>query len=263
MEWVRAHSADPAAIVFSPPLVGGNAVQQIKLFRPLVRSGYDLISYTYTGHRKVSGRFCLSGTLDTTREILDQARTAATTAGLNLYGLGCCYGAIPLLYNAARMPAAFHKLILINPIVRLNLAESAGSFLAYYRRLVHQYRILPGLRRALASYLEFLFPHVPRRRGAFGELQLNRLNVQRIFFDIMAFNPLMKGLAVEPPVLCLYGRKDRILHLLSTRTRSRYENDIRSICPLVTYYPVDGDHLLSTAGVRRKALNQLVHFLEA
>jgi len=64
----------------------------------------------------------------------------------------------------------------------------------------------------------------------------------------------------KTPVLCLYARKDRILEIFDTGFKKNYENDIKRLCPQVTFHSLDVDHYFSQPMARNEALKSIVSF---
>ena len=261
VEFIRLRTQFPRAMVFIPPLIGGNLAQQVRCFRKLAACGYDLASFTYSGHGKSTGRFSLDVALTDTVRVLDHVRRLCRIEGLPLSGIGSCAAAIPLLYAAAARPQAFSGLVLINAVTRIRLTSILGSLLTYYRVIFRRNHRRYTLADVIRSYFEFMLPEVVRTQGAFGELAFRRIKPVRIFFEILAWNPLKRLSLDQVPVLCLYGREDRILKLYEAGCESRYRARITRLCPKVRFVPLEGDHFLSRPEVRFGAISEMSAFL--
>jgi pimeloyl-ACP methyl ester carboxylesterase len=73
LEWIYAYVQHARGIVFVPPLIGGHAVQQVRMLRRLLHRRFNIFSFNYAGHGQSEGRFCLRTSLDNTLHMLDLA----------------------------------------------------------------------------------------------------------------------------------------------------------------------------------------------
>jgi hypothetical protein len=68
------------------------------------------------------------------------------------------------------------------------------------------------------------------------------------------------SLLSKTPVLCAYGRRDRLLQQIGFGTWSGYETHIRDICPQTRFWRLDGDHFLCSPNLRYRLLNTVAIF---
>lgn len=260
IEWVKAGPASPKGIVFVPPLIGGDASQQVKMFRGLIRGGLQLVTFSYAGHAGSSGIFSLKEAFRDTRLMLHLAGDLATRSGAALVGLGACFSAMPLLQAAATMGEPLHRLAFINPIAEISTVDVAASFAAHYGRLNRHSGTIVGPGRALFSYLDVLFPGIEKGRGRFGILRAGKAGFFRIISELLLLDPL-EGLKIaRTPVLCLYAREDRILNIFHRGERDRYENNWRRLCPQTIFRSVPGGHYMTSTETRRSVLDSIKKF---
>ncbi len=258
LDTIRVRTAAPRAILFVPPLIGGDLAGAIRPVRPLLRAGCDLITFSYAGHGRSSDPFSLSATLRDTAYMLDDAARLSRRAGLPLFGLAVCYAAIPAIHAAAALGEPFTRLALVNAVADLGPKAIYRSFRGYVGRLP---RTPAGLRQAAHDYLDFLFPEVAKGRDRFGVLERRRTGLLRTAAEGMTLRPLAGIHLPATPVLSLYAREDRILRIYGATIGrgGEYEDVIRRVCPLARFIPVDGDHFLSRptdrADVRRSLLS--------
>lgn len=249
-------NASPRALLFSPPLIGGNYAQQLRWFRPLLRKGYDLISFNFSGHGHSSGRFSPAQTREDTLRMLENALEIAAWEKLPLFGLGTCYAAIPLLKAAAETGEPFQKTVLINAIVHLRPASLLRSFFLFYRKIYRGSGIIDGARH----YGEFMFPGVVKSRQVFGVLERRKIRIGKSFCDFFSPDPLENICLRKTPFLCIYGLDDRVLQIYGKEFRKNYESALRKICPRICFHPLPGDHFLSHPAERQKALEAVLNF---
>ncbi len=261
IEWHRFRSISPRAILFVPPLIGGNYVQQIRHFRRLIRRGYDLISFNYAGHGRSVRKFSLEATLGDTRTALERAADASRREGLPLYGIGACYPAIPLLFWAGRSEGVLEKIVLINAVMGLSPRAIVKSFLDYYGDLRGSRNRLPRLAEAFRRYADFVFPGVAKDRHRFGALQRRRTRLLKTLVDALFLDPLRHVRLPETPVLSLYSTEDRVLRIAGDFFGEDYESQVRRVCPRVRFRRLAGDHFLSHPDARGTALADVLAFL--
>ena len=96
VEWMRSSSRGSKGMVIAPPLIGGHALQQLRLLRPLVRRHLDLISFSYAGHGASAGAFSLQASIDNSIAALDLAVDFSRSRKVPLYGVASCFAAMPL-----------------------------------------------------------------------------------------------------------------------------------------------------------------------
>jgi pimeloyl-ACP methyl ester carboxylesterase len=261
LEWGRVHVPKPRGILFVPPLIGGDYVQQIRHFRRLIRRGYDLVSFNFAGHGGSTDKFSLEGTIRDTRIILDCTRRIGRREGLPIFGIGACYPAIPLLFLAGSPEGRFQKVILINAILGLSPRAVVRSFLDYYGHLRRTQRRAPRLMEALRRYVDFIFPGVAKSRRGFGALERHRTRLFKTLYDAFVLNPLKSIRLSRTPVLCLYSTDDPVLNLFDGMFGSDYEAEVRRVCPLARFRKMSTDHFLSHPRARTEVLEDLIRFL--
>lgn len=261
LEWLRVRHPCPRALILVPPLIGGNVSQQVITFRRLIRKGYDLVTFNYSGHGNSSDKFSLRATIRDTLHMLARSFRISSQEKLPLYGIASCYSAIPVLYAAQHFAEPFKGLILINAIASLSLPPVIRSFLQYYRGTTPA-RISPrGLMRGVRQYADFLFPDILKSRDCFGTLERRRTRLLKTVSEFFTFNALQGVCLAKTPVLCLYARNDRVLEIFDVGMKLNYENEIRRVCPQARFRPLDGDHFFSPHAARGEALESIISFL--
>lgn len=262
IEWASVRNTSPCGLIFLPPLIGGNVSHGIGMFRWLIRKGYDLISFNYSGHGNSSGRFSLGATLRDTVHMLTHAQQLASTRRLPLFGIAPCYSAIPLLYSAYRLKEPLQGIVLINAVLRLNPAAVARSFWTHYRQMFPtQIGIKKGL-TAVAHYTDFLFPGIRKGRDCFGVLERKRVRLFATLADFLTLDPLQWVTLHKTNVLCLYARQDRILKVYDEGAGTDYKNDVSRICPRTLFRSLEGDHFLSHQMTRDRVAMYIKAFLQ-
>ncbi len=265
IQWARLHSPNARAVVLAPPLIGGDLSQQVRSFRWLARRGFDLFSFDYSGHGGSSGKFSIGASMADTLGAAGRLADACRREDRPLYGVACCYGAVPLLHAAWRLGEPFRKVVLINAIPGFNPSAAVRSFAAYYAGRVKRSAIRPGLKSAVAGYVDFLFPSVAKSRTSFGVLARKRTRLLQTLTDFFILDPL-EGIALTgTPVLCIYARRDRVLQMYGSDAgfMTGYEQEIRRICPRTRFFPMDGDHFLSHPRTRSAARSAIASFLSS
>ncbi len=232
----------PRGTVFVPPLIGGSGLQQVAYFRGLNRAGWTLATFDYRGHGTSSGNFCVRHALEDARAALAHVR--ARTQG-TLVGMGDCFGAIPLLVAAERVPGALDAVTLFNPMPDLRT-------IATPRELWNNaWAAPPGLRPRhpfdlrglLFATNARLFPGVDKSRDHFGILRYERARTWRLAFEYALLRPLAKLRLPGLNALVVYGRGDRLLRLDDARSESAYREAFARVLPQARFHPlVDVDH---------------------
>jgi pimeloyl-ACP methyl ester carboxylesterase len=262
VEWGRLRNRRHSrGIFFIPPLIGGHLTQQIKMFRRLSQQHYDIITYNYSGHGQSSDKFSLQATLHDTLCMLRHALEIGQQEELPLHGIASCYAAIPMLYAADQTHEPLKSLVLINAIPSLNLWAAFKAFGMYSRLTLTKGPSLQGIQAAIENYLNFLFPQVIKNGYRFGSLERRRAGVLKIIYESLALNPLRHVQLNQTPVLCLYGRQDRILNLYAADSDAGYQQSIQKLCPQARFQAMDGDHFLSGKDIRARALQSILDFL--
>ncbi len=262
LEWTRVRNPSPRGLIFLPPLIGGNLSQQIGMFRWLTRNRYDLISFNYSGHGNSSGKFSLRATLRDTLLMLQYAYSLSKKEQLPLFGIASCYSAIPLLYAASRLKEPLGGVVLINAVLKLSPGAVLRSFGAHYRKIIPAR--IGGIKKtlmAIAHYADFLFPGIKKGKECFGLLERKRVRLFNTLADFFTLDPLKKVCLQNTPALCLYASQDRILDIYDGGVRTNYKNNVRRICPLSRFSPLDGNHFLSRQATRDRATKYIDSFL--
>jgi hypothetical protein len=232
------------------------------MFRWLIRKGYDLISFNYSGHGNSSGRFSLGATLRDTVHMLAHAQRLASTRRLPLFGIAPCYSAIPLLYSAYRLKEPLQGIVLINAVLRLNPAAVARSFWTHYRKMFPAQIGIKKCLTAVAHYVDFLFPDIRKGRDCFGVLERKRVRLFATLADFLTLDPLQWITLHKTDVLCLYARQDRILKMYDEGDGTDYKNNVSRICPRTLFRSLEGDHFLSHQMARDRVTMYIKAFLQ-
>lgn len=260
VEWVRARARAPRGVVFVPPLVGGDAIQQIRMLRPLRRFGLDLYSFNYAGHGRSSGRFSLHAARENCLEVLDIAWHRSQRLGVPLYGVASCFATIPLLQVTEMRAEPMQKVVLINAIPRWRLRIICANFLRYWRLSGRWFGDLDGLPQAIRTYINELLPDVVHQPQAFGVLARHRVQWTRLMYELLSHATLATNTLKQTPVMCIYGRKDRLLQQMGFQNWGHYEGLIQSISPHTRFLPLDAGHFLNCPKVRRDLIKAVARF---
>lgn len=261
VEWLRSHGPSPRGLVFAPPLIGGHAIQQLRLLRPLIRRHLDLFSYNYAGHGASKGSFSLKASVDNSFTAMDLAMGMSCKEGLPLYGIASCFAAMPLLQTVFQRGEPLAKMVLINALPNLHWEIMAVEFCRYWRRSRQWRPTLNSLKAAIQSYRDELLPNVSHERKAFGILSHQRIQWSRMMRDLIVFRQLAARPLTSTPVLCIYGRQDRILRQIGFSSWEGYEALIARICPKAQFLRIDGDHFLMGERIRQQLIETVRRFL--
>ncbi|MFH1673002.1 MAG: hypothetical protein ABIF87_06210 [Pseudomonadota bacterium] len=261
LAWTRVRNPSPRGLIFLPPLIGGNLSQQIGMFRWLTRNRYDLISFNYSGHGNSSGKFSLRATLRDTLHMLQYAYSLSKKEQLPLLGIASCYSAIPLLYAAYRLKEPLGGVVLINAVLKLSPGAVLRSFWAHYRKMIPARVGIKKILTAIIHYADFMFPGIKKGKECFGLLERERVRLFNTLADFFTLDPLKRACLQNTPVLCLYASQDRILDIYDGGVRINYKNEVRRICPLTRFSPLDGNHFLALRATRDRATKYIDSFL--
>lgn len=260
VEWMRSRSRTPRGLVLAPPLIGGHALQQLRLLRPLVRRHLDLLSFSYAGHGASTGAFSIQASIDNSLAALDLATDFSRSQRVPLYGVASCFAAMPMLRTLQQRSESLKKLVLINALPHLRWEKFVFDFLCYWRQHGRWRMTLKGLKAALWAYRDDLLPHVKHGRQAFGILSRQRVNWASIIKDLLTSRQLNGRTLIETPVLAIYGRHDRLLQQVGFSDWSGYEAIIKRICPKVDFCQINGDHFFTGVKLRKRLINTVVNF---
>ncbi len=261
VEWMLCRSRKSDGLVIAPPLIGGHALQQLRLLRPLVRRRLDLLSFSYAGHGGSKGAFSPQASIDNCIAALDLANAMCRLRKIPLYGVASCYGAMPLLHAVHKCVEPMRKLVLINALPHLPWEKIVMEFCRFWHHH-RQWQPTPGgLAAALRAYRRELFPHVRHGRQAFGILSRQRVHWSRTIRDLFAHRKFQARPLQATSVMCVYGRYDRLLQQAGFTDWNGYELLIERICPGAQFQCIDGDHFLSGAKVRGRLIQTVVNFL--
>ena len=260
LEWLRVRTGSSRGIVFAPPLIGGNRSLQVMTFRRLILKGYDLISFSYSGHGNSTDKFSLGATFRDTLLMLHHARELSRRERMPLLGVASCYAAIPCLYAAHKLSEPFRRLVLINALPRLGAGSALISFLNYYRKMVTEEPGRFNETDRIEHYLDFLFPGIMKGKDHFGVLERKRTRLGKTLTEFMILNPLRGVKLHRTPVLCLYASQDRILEIYHVAYRDDYERHMRRLCPNALFHALEGDHYLMQEKTRVEAIGYMDRF---
>ncbi len=263
VEWMHSRSRMPRGLVVAPPLIGGHALQQLRLLRPLVRRHLDLLSFSYAGHGASQGAFSVQASIDNCLSAIDLAVTMSRSQTIPLYGVASCFAAMPMLHALSQLGEPLKRLVLINALPHLSWEKMVFDFYRFWRHH-RQWRLTPrGLKEALKAYRRELLPHVTHSRQAFGILSRQRVHWSRMFSDLFAYRRCQAQPLRATPVLCIYGRQDLLLQQIGFSDWEGYEMLMKRICPRAEFQRIDGDHFLSGAEVRGQLIETVVTFLSS
>jgi pimeloyl-ACP methyl ester carboxylesterase len=224
--------------------------------------GYDVVSFSYTGHGRSTGRFFHAAAIQDTTVMLRIAAEESRRDGLPMAGIACCYAAIPLICSNSRVETPLQKLVLINAVFELSARAALSSFLRYYHEIHGRRRPLMPFREVFRRYLDFMFPNVRKTRHNFGRLHRRRIRLLRTLVDVFWLRPLDAVREVRTRALCLYGREDNVLRLYGPGHPVSYERSVRRILPAVEFQPLPGDHFLSSPYARDETLGRIRSFFD-
>ncbi len=262
LEWVRVRTDSPKGIVFAPPLIGGDLSLQVMTYRRLVRKGYDLVSFSYSGHGKSSDKFSLGATVNDTLYMLDHVTALSEKEKVPLLGIASCYSAIPCLSAAHNLAEPFRRLVLINALPKLGTGSVVLSFLNYYRKIFANRADRPEGKSGLVHYFDFLFPNILKGKDNFGVLERKRTKLAKTVSEFFTMDPLKDVKLRKTPVLCLYASRDRVLDIYNAAFKDDYEQNIRDLCPRTRFCVLEGGHYVSLKKAREDAVKHIDMFFQ-
>ncbi len=246
----RPSSAD-SGLVFLPPLIGGSGLHQAGYFRDLSRMGYRIATFDYRGHGKSGGKFCVENALADGHAAVAALERAGYAPPY--FGIGVCFGALPLLACAHARRDLFGALSLINPIPSLQYAVPRRKLLSNYYFEGGRFRLRNPFdaRGILAATNTLLFPEIDKSREHFGILRYERALGRRAVSEYMRLDALA-GVQVDVPSRVAYGRSDTLLELDRPAREADYRARWRALCSQVDFVALeDVDHYWN--GTRRVA----------
>lgn len=257
---VKKRGGEAKGIIFAPPLIGASFSYEIKNLKILVKKGYELFSFNYTGHGKSSDKFRLKATLEDTTHILDfLVRRAGSKP---VYAVASCYSAIPLIHAAHKLGEPIEKMVLINALCHINPRAIIKSFISYYKNAFSGTISTEKIHIAFQEYIAFLFPGIKINRDFFGSLLRQRADTLRTLWDVLFLDPLKSVRLQRTPVLGLYAKQDRILKIYDDHVGQDYEKQILARCPDTMFYPLPCDHFLTSRQSREVAYRKILAFFD-
>ncbi len=263
LEWMQVRTPRPRGTVFAPPLVGGDGLLVLRHIRSLRAKGYNLLSFNYAGHGLSSRRFSIRQSFRDTRCLLDVVRRDPIRFAEPHYGVGICYGAIPLLNALHRCGEPFPRIVLINAIPRLFSRNLLHSFWDFRRNLRSESWPAVNLAIPIRRYAEFLLPGITINRSHFGRLALRRMRILQTLVDWLASRQLRAVCLAKTSVLCVYSSDDRLFRAFRYFDAPRdYEAAVRRVCPTAAFIRLQGDHFLSNLQERQQAAKAVAAFFD-
>ena len=225
----------------TPPLLGGDPLQQFAFFQPLSDAGWRLASLGYRGHRRTRGRFHL---LATGRDTVSVARHLISKyASRPLVALGTCFGSLPVLHALQHLGRHFQGAVFVNAILHPRHVCSLTEALSVCREQsgVHIRHPLDfnGRLHALARNL---FPGVESSRAHFGTLRFARIHPWRCLAQYLFGSGPERFPDFRGPSLCCYGRRDSLLRLDCPERQKRYESRFQRAFPEICFFRHAADH---------------------
>ncbi len=261
LEWMQMRAPRPRGTIFAPPLVGGDGLLTLRYLQPLKSRGYNLLSFNYSGHGLSTRPFSIRQSFGDTQRLLALIRRHPRRFPEPHHGVGICYAAAPLLNTLHRFGEPLSHVVLINAIPQLFSHNLVHSFWDFRRALNADPWSAAHLGIQLRRYAEFLLPGITINRRQFGYLALRRIRILQTLVDWLASRQLHTVRLAHTAVLCLYSVDDRLLRAFRYFDSPReYERAIRRICPSAAFVRLEGDHFLSHARERQRALVAITNF---
>ena len=254
VQCVQACGSGHRGLIFAPPLIGGHGLQQIRMFRKLVHHGFDLISFNYAGHGDSTGAFCFQASIDNCLGVLDWASRRSQMTQRPLFGIASCFGALPLFHAVAQRGEPLKRMVLINAVPHWRWETLLMDFLNRWVHGGHGWLSMMGVKAAMQRYLDDLFPRVHHHYRSFGILSRKRMQWVKMLGELCVLRRKSPLPLCHTPVLCAYGRQDRLLQQMGFSDWAWYETHILDICPQTRFWPLDSDHFLSNPRLRHRLL---------
>jgi pimeloyl-ACP methyl ester carboxylesterase len=235
----------------------------IRQLRQLARSDYNLVSFSYAGHGRSTPPFSLQASLRDTDYMFDLAARDSRSARLPLFGVGLCYGSIPMLSAAHKACPGIRGIVLINALPRLFSFNLVRSIADEYRSIRRVEMEKDYFRRMWQRYIDRLLPQIDKGFSKFGALKRHHIRLWKTLWEAITRNPLRTVRLEHTPVLSIYSPDDPLLGAYRLfHDDGAYERCIRRICPRATFVVLKGDHFLSSREDRGLARQAILRFLE-
>ena len=195
--------------------------------------------------------------------MLDMALEVSQRQKLPLFGIGLCYGSIPMLWATQQVRESLKGIVLINALPKVFSMNLIRSFIDFYRRSRSKMSTPDSVWSLFRRYADRLFPNIDKSLSRFGTLERQRVSLMRTVWEALARNPLRSICLAKTPALSIYSPNDPLLGAYRRFEETQnYENDIRKICPRTDFLVLQGDHFLSDGQDRRIARQAILKFLE-
>lgn len=228
----------PRALYFAPPLPGGSSSLQYRYMQGLVDAGNLLVSFNYRGHKGSGGKFTVRDSLKDSLSIL---RWLKSNFNLPAYGVGTCYGAMPLFSILSVAPELLEKVVFVNAITSLHHVATPAEVMGFYYadNFFKNPFDLYGIGHAFAKAV---LPEIDSSRQHFGVLQLDRVNIFSFLREFLFLNPRKTLGKISTPALCCYGLQDKLLKLHLEDQRNTYDNTFHSHFSNMQFFRHPADH---------------------
>lgn len=261
LEGVVATPREVRAFAVAVPLIGGTGPQQVALFRSLVRSGVQVASFSYRGHRASEGTFWFGTTVTDTVAAVEALTRRVARPDLPFHMLASSYGTVPMLLSLGR-----HAEWDVSSFVAVSGFPDPSDLLVLFRGFLSDYVQASGaaideedlerrvaadgaalkeaaFRRMLREYLAARFPSVRVTAERFEVLEYRRVNLVHSLLEYRNFfGQDLSGLRLECPSLWVYARHDDVLGLEDAADHRRYRRRVLKVAPRATFYEAEMDH---------------------
>lgn len=191
---------------------------------------------------------------------LDLAIEQSRRQRIPLFSIASCYAAIPMLHALRRRGEPLVKMVLINALPHFRWENILLDFLRFWRKRPQWRPTLRDLKSAMRHYQKDLLPNLVHHPRSFGILSRDRVQWRQMIKDLFAFrNPGAEPLQ-STPVLCVYGRRDRLLQQIGFDDWSWYEDQIKTLCPQTRFWRLNSDHFLTDNKVRHQVADAVTRF---